>query len=247
MVKRSVALKAATGINPKGVYAPKNQAPMTRMGIANILRNFLQDSKDYRDKKIENKDCKEKLPEFNLALENGMKVINREIPLKVHTYIHDIMTVLEIAKEFDIDVTIDHGLGSSNYYEELTDSHIKGVIMGPICAPLFPGEGGILDIEACKGLDDRGVLVSVITDGPVTKQGLLVLQAGEAVRKGMDPDRALAMLTINAAKMLMCDDRIGSIEEGKDADILIFDSMPTENPGSVMETVIIDGEIVYKI
>lgn len=84
-----------------------------------------------------------------------MKVINKEIPLKVHCYIHDIMTVLEITKEFDIEVTIDHGLGSSDYYEELTDSHIKGVIMGPICFPLLTGECGVLDIEACKGLDDR--------------------------------------------------------------------------------------------
>ena len=102
-----------------------------------------------------------------------------------------------------------------------------------------------IDFECCAGLDALGIPVAVMTDGPVTRENLLLLEAGEAVRRGMDPVRALAMITSNAAKIIGCDDRIGSLEPGKDADLLIFDAMPTSDVSAVLETVMIDGEIVY--
>ena len=94
---------------------------MTRMAIASMLRGYLRKVKEYIEKKEAAGDDKTKLPPYDLGLEHGIPVLKKEIPLKVHSYMHDMMTVLEIAKEFDIYVTLDHAQGSSDFYEELTD------------------------------------------------------------------------------------------------------------------------------
>ena len=249
VILHPACLKAATGINPKGVYSKKNQLPMTRMGIAFLLRDYLRQVREYMKKKaiFENdpSDPKKK-PPFDLGLEHGIPVIEKKIPLKVHTYMHDMATVVDIAREFDIFVTIDHAQGASDYYDDLTDEHVRGVIFGPICSGLFPGEGGKIDYECCKGLDDRGVPVAVMTDGPVTPENLLIYQAGEAVRKGMDPVRALRMITVNAAQILGVDGRVGSIRESMDADIQIYEALPTQYVSARLETVIINGKIEYR-
>ncbi len=247
VLKHPACLKAATGINPKGVYSKMNQMPMSRMGIAFLLRDYLRKVKEYMEKKAafeaDPSDPKKK-PPYDEGLEHGIPVLKKEIPLKVHTYMHDMVTVVEIAREFDIFVTIDHAQGASDYYDVLTDDHVKGVVFGPISAGLFPGEGGKIDFECCKGLDDRGVLVTVMTDGPVTPPNLLIFQAGEAVRKGMDPVRALAMITVNAARLLGVDDRVGSLREGLDADLQIYDRLPTQYAAASLKTVIINGNVI---
>ncbi len=246
VVKRPVAMKGAMGINPKGCYSKTNQAPMTRMAIANIMRTYLKNVKDYMKKKEDAAGDPEKMPPFDLGLEHGIPVLEKKIPMKVHSYMHDMMTVLEIAKEFDIYITLDHAQGASDFYEELQDPHVQGVIFGPTAESLFPGEGGKLDPECCKGLDDRGVPIAVMTDGPVTVVNMLLFEMGEAVRNGMDPVRALAMVTSTAAKIIGVEDRVGSLEEGKDADILIWSDLPSCATDAVLEQVFVDGECVYK-
>lgn len=245
LLKHPVALKAAMGINPKGVYSKKGALPMTRMGIAFVLRDYLRKVKEYMAKKEAANGDLSKMPKYDLGLEHGIPVIKKEIPLKVHTYMHDMVTVVEIAKEFDILVTIDHAQGASDYYDVLTDSHVHGVIFGPICSGLFAGEGGKIDFECLKGLDDRNVKVCVMTDGPVTPNNLLVYQAGEAVRRGMDPVKALGLITCNPAKVILCEDKVGSIEVGKDADIQIYDALPTQYVYANLETVLINGKVEY--
>lgn len=245
LLKDPVAMKAAMGINPKGCYSKKNAAPMTRMAIADLLRTWLRDVKEYMRKKEEAGGDEKKKPPFNLGLEHGVPVLKKEIPLKVHSYMHDMMTVLEIAREFDIYVTLDHAQGASDFYEELQDPHVKGVIFGPTCEPLFPGEGGKLDPQCCKGLDERHVPIAVMTDGPVTVFNMLLYEMGEAVRWGMDPLRALAMVTINAAKIIGVEGRVGSLAVGKDADLTIWDKLPVTAVDAVLEQVLIDGETVY--
>lgn len=242
VVRRNAVLKAATGLNPKGVYGPKNMAPMTRMAIANMIKTYLKNVQEYRKKKEEAGDDKTKLPPFDLAMEHGIPVLEKKIPLKVHTYMHDMMTVVEIAREFDIYVTIDHAQGASDYYEELTDPHVKGVIYGPISSGLFPGEGGKIDFECCQGLMERGVPAALMTDGPVTPVNLLIYQAGECVRRGMDPVDALALITSSPAKILDIQDRVGTLAAGKDADLLIWDKLPTKYVDARLEQVFIDGE-----
>ena len=247
LLKDPVALKAAMGINPKGCYAAKKMAPMTRMAIANLMKKYLRDVKDYMAKKAAAGDDATKLPPYDLGLEHGIPVIEKKIPLKVHSYMHDMMTLLEIAKEFDILVTMDHAQGASDFADELADPHVKGVIFGPTCEPLFPGEGGKLDYECCKMLDDRGVTVAVMTDGPVTTINMLLYEIGEAVRKGMDPVRALGMVTVNAAKILGIEDRVGSLAVGMDADILVWSALPSLAADAVLERVIIDGKTVFEV
>ena len=247
LIKDPVALKAAMGINPKGCYAAKKMAPMTRMAIANLMKKYLRDVKDYMAKKAAAGDDATKLPPYDLGLEHGIPVIEKRIPLKVHSYMHDMMTLLEIAKEFDILVTMDHAQGASDFADELADPHVKGVIFGPTCEPLFPGEGGKLDYECCKMLDDRGVNVAVMTDGPVTAINVLLYEIGEAVRKGMDPVRALGMVTVNAARILGIEDRVGSLAVGMDADILVWSALPSLAADAVLERVIIDGKTVFEV
>ena len=247
LIKDPVALKAAMGINPKGCYAAKKMAPMTRMAIANLMKKYLRDVKDYMAKKAAAGDDAAKLPPYDLGLEHGIPVIEKKIPLKVHSYMHDMMTLLEIAKEFDILVTMDHAQGASDFADELADPHVKGVVFGPTCEPLFPGEGGKLDYECCKMLDDRGVNVAVMTDGPVTAINMLLYEIGEAVRKGMDPVRALGMVTVNAARILGIEDRVGSLAVGMDADILVWSALPSLAADAVLERVIIDGKTVFEL
>lgn len=247
LIKDPVALKAAMGINPKGCYAAKKMAPMTRMAIANLMKKYLRDVKDYMAKKAAAGDDATKLPPYDLGLEHGIPVIEKKIPLKVHSYMHDMMTLLEIAKEFDILVTMDHAQGASDFADELADPHVKGVVFGPTCEPLFPGEGGKLDYECCKMLDDRGVNVAVMTDGPVTAINVLLYEIGEAVRKGMDPVRALGMVTVNAARILGIEDRVGSLAVGMDADILVWSALPSLAADAVLERVIIDGKMVFEV
>lgn len=246
VVRRPVAMKGAMGINPKGVYAAKNQAPMTRMAIANSMRTYLRNVRDYMQKKADAGDDKEKLPPYDLGLEHGIPVLEKKIPLKVHSYMHDMMTVLEIAKEFDIFVTLDHAQGCTDFVDELCDSHVKGIIFGPTSAQLFPGEGGKLDPECGKVFDDRGVPIAVMTDGPVTVVNMLLYEMGEAVRRGMDPVRALAMVTSNAAKIVGIEDRVGSLTVGKDADVLIWSKLPSVATDAVLEQVYIDGTCVFE-
>ncbi len=247
LIKDPVALKAAMGINPKGCYAAKKMAPMTRMAIANLMKKYLRDVKDYMAKKAAAGDDATKLPPYDLGLEHGIPVIEKKIPLKVHSYMHDMMTLLEIAKEFDILVTMDHAQGASDFADELADPHVKGVVFGPTCEPLFPGEGGKLDYGCCKMLDDRGVNVAVMTDGPVTAINMLLYEIGEAVRKGMDPVRALGMVTVNAARILGIEDRVGSLAVGMDADILVWSALPSLAADAVLERVIIDGKTVFEV
>ncbi len=247
LIKDPVALKAAMGINPKGCYAAKKMAPMTRMAIANLMKKYLRDVKDYMAKKAAAGDDATKLPPYDLGLEHGIPVIEKKIPLKVHSYMHDMMTLLEIAKEFDILVTMDHAQGASDFADELADPHVRGVVFGPTCEPLFPGEGGKLDYECCKMLDDRGVNVAVMTDGPVTAINMLLYEIGEAVRKGMDPVRALGMVTVNAARILGIEDRVGSLAVGMDADILVWSALPSLAADAVLERVIIDGKTVFEV
>lgn len=246
VLRRPAAMKAAMGINPKGCYAAKHKAPMTRMAIANLLRGYLRDVREYMEKKSAAGGDEAKLPPYDLGLEHGIPVLEKKIPLKVHSYMHDMMTVLEAARDFDILVTLDHAQGASDFLDELADPHVRGVVFGPTSEPLFPGEGGKLDYECCLGLDERGVNVAVMTDGPVTSVNLLVYEMGECVRRGMDPLRALAMVTINAAKITGVEDRVGSLAVGKDADILLWSAMPCVSTSAVLERVLIGGQTVYR-
>ena len=156
------------------------------------------------------------------------------------------LTVIRIADEFNVRFTLDHAWGSSDFYDEIcTAKNLTGVIFGPIGVPLLPGECGKVDIESLRVLDERGVTVAIMTDGPIMAPEMIVAQAGEAVRTGTPHDRALRMLTINPAMIAGLDGRIGSIEPGKDADIALFAGAPALDVDARCMRTIINGKTVY--
>ncbi len=242
-IKNPVALKVAFGGNPKGAYGGNGKAPMTRMAIADILVDTLNKGKVYLGKKgIE---AKENL-QYNIGMENVIKVLKKEIPLKVHCEQFDILTIIRIAKQFNVDFTIEHGWGASNFIDEIASSGVKGVNFGPIGIHMTPGECGIVDIDSVIELDKRGVLCSLITDGPLFLPYGIILQAGELVRFGLDIETAIKMITLNPAKICDISDRVGSIEVGKDADLAIFNAIPGLNTNAIVEYTIVNGEIAYQ-
>lgn len=247
-IKRPFALKAAVGGNPKGVYGKRNQSPMTRMGITETMREYLMQVKEYmEEKEAAEKDPEKKMPEFDLGLEHGIPVLKKEIPLKIHVYQHDMITCIEIAKEFDINITIDHALGAGDFLDELeAEKDRVAIIYGPTGGMIGQNELHLVDPDCLKKLDDRGVKCAMMTDGPARQAWLILAQCGEAVRYGMDPERAFRMITINAAEILGCADRVGSIEVGKDADFAIFDGNPLISTSARLEKTIIDGILVYQ-
>ncbi len=242
-IKNPVALKVAFGGNPKGAYGGNGKAPMTRMAIADILIDTLNKGKAYLEKKgIE---ANENL-QYNIGMENVIKVLKKEITLKVHCEQFDILTIIRIAKQFNVDFTIEHGWGASNFIDEIASSGVKGVNFGPIGIHMTPGECGIVDIDSVIELDKRGVLCSLITDGPLFLPYGIILQAGELVRFGLDIETAIKMITLNPAKICDISDRVGSIEVGKDADLAIFNAIPGLNTNAIVEYTIVNGEIAYQ-
>jgi imidazolonepropionase-like amidohydrolase len=245
VIKNPCALKMALGGNPKGVYGPKNQAPMTRMGIAALMRSALRTAQDYMKKKEEAGDDKSKLPPYDAKSEAIIPVLKKEIPLKIHCEQFDMVTAIDIAKEFGCDYSIDHGWAAYDFYDELVAG--GGTVMfGPTGVPNGYGELTGADMICVKELDERGLNVTLITDSPIYSMDQLVVAAGEAVRWGTPHERALRMITINGANALGIADRVGSLEPGKDADIVLFKGIPALDVSAVVMYTIIDGQVVYK-
>ena len=244
IIKEPVAMKVAFGENPKRVYDSKNQTPMTRMATASLLRESLFKAKAYLDKK-ENKD-ESKHPDFDMKMEALIPLIRRESPLKAHAHrADDIFTALRIAKEFDLDITLDHCTEGHLIAEDLVKEG-KPAIVGPSFGDRSKFELKNLTFDTPKLLVEAGVKVAITTDSPVTPLQYLSLCAGLAHKAGLDEMEALKAITINPAEIIGIDDRVGSIEAGKDADIVIFDKNPLKDIDSYTFMTIIDGKIVYK-
>lgn len=243
-IKNPIALKVALGGNPKGVYGKRNQEPSTRMSIPGIMKDLFRKAEEYMNKKEESMRNNTDMPEYDKTLEAVIPVLKKEIPLKMHCTQFDMLAAIEIAKEFDMNFTLEHAWGASEYMEEIVQSGC-GVVFGPIGSRKSFGEARLIDVESVIELDKRGVLTALTTDAPILSVDALIHHAGEAVREGCDVERALKMITINAAKIMGVDDRIGSIEEGKDADIVLFKGLPAFNTNAKVVHTIINGNTVF--
>ncbi len=239
-------MKCAMGGNPKGAYGKKGKAPMTRMGIAAIFRDTLRKAKDYMEKKEKAQagGNETKPPSYDSKLEALIPVLKREIPLKVHCEQFDMLTAINIAKEFDCDYTIEHGWACNLYADELVEGG-GTVCFGPIGIPEGYGEltGG--DVAFVGELDDRGLNVCLVTDGPICGPQVLLISAGEAVRYGISHMRALRMITINPAVALKVSDRIGSLKVGKDADLVVWSAIPALETAARPLYTVIEGKKVF--
>ena len=243
-VLHPAVMKCAMGGNPKG-YGKQGKAPQSRMGVADIFRSTLRKAKTYMEKQEAAGDDKEKMPPYDAQCEALLPVLRREIPLKVHCEQFDMLTVIDIAREFGCDYTLEHGWACNLYSDELVAGG------GPVCfGPIGIAEGyGELtggDVAYLKELDERGLTVCLITDGPICGPQVLAISAGDAVRYGIDHMRALRMITINPAKALRVDGRLGSLKPGKDADVVLWSGVPALETSARPLYTIIDGAVVYK-
>ncbi|MCK9478868.1 MAG: amidohydrolase [Firmicutes bacterium] len=244
IVKNPAAMKVAFGENPKRVYNAQKKAPVTRMGVAALLREILFETNVYMQKK-ESALKEGKTPDFNMKLEAMLPVIKKEIPIKVHAHrADDIFTAIRIANEFDIDITLDH----------CTDGHIiahdlakegKGVIIGPSFGHSSKFELQNMSWDTPKILAEAGVKIAITTDSPETPLQYLPLCAGLAHKAGLGEIEALKAITVNAAEIIGISDRVGSIEPNKDADIVIFDGNPIKDLDCRAYITIINGKVAY--
>lgn len=233
IIKAPSAMKAALGENPKVCYGDQNKYPSTRMANAALLRTTLKKASQYEPQNG-----------FDENLEALLPVLNREIPLKVHVHrADDILTAIRIAKEFAIQITLDH-CTEGHLIAEYIKASVFPAIVGPDLTSKNKIEVGNMSFKTCGVLNRAGVLTAITTDHPVTLLPYLPLCAGLCVRAGLPMEEAYKAITINPAKICGAESRIGSLAPGKDADIAIFDHNPM-SPFSQTLYTIIDGEIVY--
>jgi imidazolonepropionase-like amidohydrolase len=247
IIKHPVAMKVAFGENPKTIYNEKHQAPMTRMATAAILRESLFEAKEYKERLksfMSNPDEYEK-PDFDFKKDALVQVLNKEIPLKAHVHrADDIMTAVRIAKEFDVNITLDHCTEGYLIKDVLAETGLS-VIVGPLITDRSKIELKNQNIKTPGILSKLGIKVAIMTDHPCVPEQYLCLCAAIAAREGMDEKEAMKAITINAAEIIGINDRVGSIEIGKDADIVIYDGHPFELKTQVQKT-IINGNVVYE-
>ncbi len=241
IVKKQAAMKCAFGENPKNCYKSKNIS--SRMTIASILRDYLTRAKEYDAKIKAAKGKADKMPAFDAKLTALLPVIRREIPLKAHAHrADDMCTMIRIAKEFDVRLTLEHCTEGALIADILAEEKIP-LAVGPNFSTVGKAECMQNTFNTPGILHKAGCRVSIITDHGVTKQNYLPLMAGLAVKHGMDPFAALQAITINPAHHLGIEDRVGSIETGKDGDIVIADG-DILNSGTKVKAVFIDGKRV---
>lgn len=246
ILRDPIAMKVAFGENPKTTYFEKHQTPMTRMATAAILRENLLKAAEYKQMLDDyNRDKEENdKPDYDMKLEALMKVLNGEIPLKAHAHrADDILTAIRIAKEFKLSLSIDHCTEGHLISDILREEKVP-VIVGPMLTDRSKIELRNQSLRNPGILSKAGIKVAIMTDHPCVPVQHLGLCASMAVREGMDETEALKAITINAAEITGIADRVGSLETGKDADIVIFNGFPLEFRSRVTTT-IINGKIVY--
>ena len=241
IVKFPIAMKCAFGENPKRCY--QKQGISSRMTNAAKIREALNKAKVYKAKIEAAGDDASKLPAYDQKSEALIPVLNHEIPLKAHAHqANDIFTAIRIAKEFGVGLTLEHVTEGHMIVDELAKENLP-LAVGPTFGHASKFELQNKTWETPGILAKAGCHVSTITDAPVTPLHYLPLCAGLAIKAGMDEYDALRAVTINPAEHIGIADRVGSLEEGKDADVVIVDGCPFDVTG-VIKHVLINGEEV---
>ncbi|HHU42720.1 MAG: amidohydrolase [Bacillota bacterium] len=243
VIKEPAAMKIAFGENPKNTYFEKGMMPSTRMSIGALLREELFNAREYCIQKQE-AEKNGKHFEKDFEMECWESVFKRQIPLKAHVHrADDILTAIRIAKEFNLDTTLDHCSEGHLIAHEVKSSGFPAII-GPSLAFRNKIEIQYMKFETAGVLARAGVKVAITTDHPVSRISSLAICAGLAVKEGLELSEGLRAITINAAQICRTDDRVGSLEAGKDADIAIFDDNPMKTFTRTLYT-IINGKVIY--
>ena len=247
LLRAPAGMKSALGENPKRVYGERKQSPATRLGTAAVIRGALVDAANYLAKleAEQRKPEDERKPvDRDLKLEALGLVLRREIPWRQHCHrADDIATALRIAEEFGYELVIDHGTEAHLLADILAAKDIP-VIIGPLFTSRSKVELRNRSLDNPGKLAAAGVTIAITTDHPVVPINFLAHQAALSVKHGLDRDTALRSLTINPARIIGIDDRLGSIEPGKDADLVIWSGDPLDVLSRV-EHALIDGTEIY--
>lgn len=235
MVMRAPSgVKSALGENPKRVYGGKDKTPSTRLGTAMVIRKAFAEAQNWID---EGKTGR------NIALEPLIAVLKREIPWRQHSHrADDIATALRLQEEFGYDLVIDHGTEAHVIADVLAEKGVP-VLIGPLFTTKSKVELRGRSIANPGKLARAGVEISLITDHPVIPINFLMHQVTLAIKEGLDRETALRAVTINPAKVLGVDARVGSLEVGKDADLVLWSTDPVDIMARA-ERVWIDGVAV---
>jgi imidazolonepropionase-like amidohydrolase len=228
-------LKAALGENPKRVYGEQKKTPKTRMASASLLREALHKARGLMDKK----DLKADEAYRNEPI---FKVLRREMPLLLHVHrADDILTALRIKDEFNLDMQLQHGTEAALVADELVKREVP-VSLGPLLVNRAKVEMKAVSFKNAALLAARGVKFSFITDHPVIPIEHLRVCAAIAVREGLDEELALQAITSIPAQMLKVEKELGTIKEGKRADLVIFSGHPFDFRSQV-ERIMVDGQL----
>lgn len=243
------SMKMALGENPKRVYNGKNQSPSTRMASTALIRDALIKAKEYKGKIDKyNQDVQSgketSKPEFNMKWNSLMRVFDG-FPVKIHAHQQDdIVTAIRIIEEFGLNATIEHATEGHLIADYLKEHHQR-VIIGPTLGSKSKYELRNKTFKAGKILHDSKIEFAIMTDHPVIHLANALTQVGIFVREGLPELEALRAVTINAAKINGVDHLVGSIEEGKDADIVIWNNHPLHYLTKT-NYVIVNGNIVFQ-
>jgi len=240
ILKAPAAMKVAFGENPKNTYGTNGNMPLTRMAIASLIREELQNARDYYYQKI-NADSGSFQPVY--AYEPYIPLFEHKMPMKAHAHrLDDILTAIRIAKEFNLLLTLDH-CTEGHLAPDLIASSGFPAIVGPSLSSRSKLEVENADFKTVGILQKAGVRVAITTDHPVSRIQYLPLCAGIAAKEGLGREAALRAITIDAAVIAGIADRVGSIAPGKDADLVFYDGDPLEISGTAVCTMI-NGEMV---
>ena len=246
VLREPAGLKSALGENPKRVYGERNETPATRLGTAAVIRGALVAALNYQAKlaAAASGTAPDRPVDRDLKLEALGRVLRREIPWRQHCHrADDIATAMRMAREFGYDLVIDHGTEAYLLADQIAAASIP-VVIGPLFTSRSKVELRNRSLANPGRLAAAGVTIAITTDHPVVPIHFLIHQATLAVKEGLDRDVALRAVTINPARILGVGDRIGSLEPGKDADLVIWSGDPLDVM-SRAERAYLDGREIY--
>ncbi|HHY83586.1 MAG TPA: amidohydrolase [Clostridiales bacterium] len=239
VVKNPTGLKLALGENPITAHGSSNHMPVTRMGTVALIREMFCRAQDYGRLKESGK-----IKYRDLAMEAVLTALNREIPIRVHVHrADDIVTAIRIAGEFNLRLVIEHGTEGYLIKDYLKEKNVA-VAIGPMLTPRDKMELRNRSYDTARELAEAGVKIALITDHPYNSIEHLRLAAIIAHQEGLNEKVVLEAITINPAGILNINNRVGSLEKGKDADIVILNGHPLDMDSKV-EYVYVNGLLVY--
>lgn len=243
VLKSPVAQKIAFGENPRKVYgAQRDTMPKTRMAVAWLIRKALFDAMEYKRRR----DLAVGKAPLDPTLEPLVAVLEKKIPLKAHAHrADDIFTALRIAREFDVNITLDHCTEAHLILEELKEAQVP-IILGPTFGTKSKFELKEKGFHTLVSMAKEGIAFAMMTDHPVLPCESLPHMAGIAVAEGVPEEVALQAITIEAARAVGIEDRVGSLAVGKDADLVIYDKNPLRDMDATCLATMVDGVFRYR-